>query len=158
VTTKHDIFEAYENAAEGLAAWANIDPDGWSAFVDTAAERRYDTERAAWRRSLVRSVLAESVRSDHGQAKLFEPPESGARIEVREVIVAEGHEHPLFDLAGAEGARLIRVAMTRDLKPALTTIKRCKNGFALADHIEAESSRLGRDVAVREVIAMGEAA
>jgi hypothetical protein len=158
VSTKFEIFEAYEDPTDGLAAWANVDPDGWSAFVDGSAEKCYLNDRAAWVRSLTQSVEKEALAARRGQPRLFEPVESAARVELRERIVWNGSEYLLADLAGKKGALVLRSAMTRDLKPAQTTIERCKNGLALADHIESESDRLGRDVSVSEVVAMGRAA
>jgi hypothetical protein len=158
MSTKFDIFDAYPVAADGLAAWANVDHDAWSAFVDSAAEKQYDTERASWVRSLTQSVRKDALKANNGQARLFEPPESATRVELRERIVWSGQEYLLADLAGRDGAAVLRKAMQRDLKPALTTVQRCRNGLALADHIEGESDRLGRDVSVSEVVSLGEAA
>lgn len=158
MSTKYEVFDAYPDATEGLAAWANVDPEGYDAFVEGAAAKRYDAERAAWVRSMTQSVRKDALHAKSGQARLFEPPESATRVELRERIVWSGTEYVLADLAGKDGALVLRKAMTRDLKPALTTVQRCKNGLALAEHIEAESERLGRDVSVREVVSLSEAA
>jgi hypothetical protein len=158
VSVKHDIFDNYEEPRDGLEAWANVDPDGWSAFVEGAAERRYQNERAAWVRSQVQSVAFDMKKKAKGEVRLFELPESATTIDIRERLIVDGKEVILLKLAGKSGADVLRQAMDRDMKPALTTVRRCKTGFALADHIEAESERLRRDVSVAEVVTLVAAA
>ena len=93
-----------------------------------------------------------------GEVRLFEPPEPDAVIEMRSVIIHDGREYALADLAGATGAAILRAAMIRDLKPATTTVARCKNGFALADCLAQLSELEGRDVSVSEVMCWEQAA
>lgn len=159
MNTLYDLFEAYgDKPTEALAAWANVDPDAWSKFTDEASENRYHADFRRWLGRQVATVKADALKQASGQARLFEPPDSGTLVELREWLLIDGEQVRFIDLEGRAGASLIRKVMTRDLKPALTTVNRCKYGLALADHIETESDRLGRDVAVHEVVTLGEAA
>lgn len=147
-----DVFAAYGADAEsGLAAYANVDPEGWSDYVDSAAIKRYRDDYANYARSLVRLVEKERIASDAGQARLFEVAE-GAQIKMRERIILDGVEHDLGALTARNGADVIRKVAARDLAPAVTTVERCRALLRLADHMEAESERLGRDVSAGEVL------
>lgn len=148
-----EIFVTYGDDAEpALAAWANLDPEAWSTYVDVAAEFRYHLDYAKWRRAMVRSAKAEAVQKQTGQARLFEMPESEAKVELRSKLVLDGVEHDLAGLAGDKGADIIRLVAERDLSPALTTVNRCRTLLRLADHMDAEAERLGRDVSAGEVL------
>lgn len=148
-----DVFAAHGADAEsGLAAYANTDPQGWSSYIDDAAVMRYRSDQANWARSLVRSVERERITSATGQARLFEPGETDAHIKVRERLRLDGIDHDLGPLAGKEGVDVIRKVAERDLSPALTTVNRCRTLLRLADHMDAESERLGRPVTAGEVL------
>lgn len=159
MTSLNDLFDAYREDARGaLAAWANTDHDGWSAFVDGAAEEKYRNRYRRWLSGQVERFSADAIKAKRGEVRLFEPPESGVMIELRRTLILDGAEVSLLSLAGRAGAGALRQAMQRDLAPAKTTIARCRHGLALADHIEAESERIGRDVSVAEVIELRAAA
>lgn len=86
-----------------------------------------------------------------------------AEKHIRERIViqnddGERQEYDQFSLAGAEGAKVLRAVAERDKRHAETTFERSHLQFKLADAIEAESVRLGRDVSVAEVLGLAEAA
>jgi hypothetical protein len=156
--TLTEVFEAYRDEAQAaLAAYANVDPEGWSEYVDRSAAKCYLADYAHWRNSQVRRVEADAIAAANGQARLFEV-EPGVAVDVRTVLVLGGVEYEVGSLVGATGAAILRAVAQRDLKPAVTTVKRCKNWFSLADHIVAESERLGRDVSVAEVLGWSEAA
>lgn len=147
------IFEQYgDDAAAALQAFANVDNAGWSTYTDEAAEIRYRQDYAKWRRSITRSAKAEAVKADSGQVRLFEPPESQATIALRTRVVWDGEEHYLAMLRGRDGADVIRKVAQRDLAPAKTTVARCRNLLGLADHMEAETVRLGRPASAGEVL------
>lgn len=148
-----EIFDAYgDDAKAGLAAWANLNPESWSAYVDAAAERQYRGDYAVWRRRLISTAQQERVAEDNGQARLFEPPEPGALTDFRQRVVLDGIEHDMADLEGADGAAVIRKVAERDLAPAVTTVSRCRSMLKLADHMDAETERLGRPVSAGEVL------
>ena len=151
--TLTEVFEAYgHDATEALEAFANLDHESWSTYVDAAAEKQYLADYKNYVRSLTRSVDKEALKADAGQVRLFEPTDGAAEFRMRERLRLDGHEYDLASLAGISGAQIIREAAERDLKPALTTINRCKAQFQLAKHIEGESERLGREVAAGEVL------
>lgn len=151
--TLQDIFEAYGDDAEmALEAYANIDPEGWSLYVDSAAEKQYVSDYRNHRRSLTRSVAKEALAEAAGQAQLFDPGPSAERVELRRIIVFEGQEFDLGTLAGHDGAAIARKVAERDLAPSLTLVNRCKFTLRLADHVDAETERLGRPVTFGEVL------
>lgn len=144
------IFEQYGDDAEAaLQAFANISNAAWSEYVDESTERQYRLDYSAWRRSLARSARKERLADDSGQVRLFEPPESSAKVELRERLVLDGNE---FELRTLTDTGVIRKVAQRDLAPAVTTVERCKSYFALADHMDAETDRLGRPVTAGEVL------
>lgn len=155
MSARNSIFEAYgADARAGLDAWLNVDPDDLHRWSDQAEERQY---RAEYRRWLGRqTVVADAAEIAEGpqQPRLFEPPKATRTVELRSTVIHEGESKPLGDLAGLEAVRVLRDVCRRDLTPALTAVNRAKFGLALADHIEAETERLGRAVTVAEVIEM----
>ena len=154
-----EVFEAYgDDADSALEAWANVDPEAWSDYCDGAAVRRYTADYAAFVRTLTHSVDREALKAEAGEARLFEVTEASAEFRMRERIRLEGREYALASLSGAAGAEIIRAAALRDRKAALTTIQRSAAQMRLADHIEHESDRLGRDVTAGEVLGWTEAA
>ena len=57
-----DVFAAYgTDATAGLEAYANVDNEGWSDYVDGAAEMRYRSDYANWSRSLARLASSTPV-------------------------------------------------------------------------------------------------
>lgn len=154
-----DVFATYgDDATAALEAFANVDHEAWSAYVDAAAEKQYRADYGSWRRGLIKSTTAEAIAKATGQVRLFEPPESSPAIDFRARIVLDGEEHSLASLAGAPGAEVLREVAQRDIRPAATTVKRCRQMLALADHLEAETERIGRDVSVAEVLGWDAAA
>ena len=148
------VFEAYgDDAAQALEAWANVDHEAWSAFTDGAAESLYLNRYKAWRRSLTTTVDKAFTKAKKGEARLFNVPESVESTVLRERLVYDGNEYELLGLAGHDGAALARKVAERDLAPSLTTVNRCRFMLELADHIDAETERLGRPVEFREVLA-----
>jgi len=144
------VFEAYgEDVAAALAAYANTDPEGWSAFVDAAAEKQYLADCRNWSRQLVGSVVKERLEQVTGQARLFELAASEARIEFRERLRLDGVEH---EVATLKDTSVIRKVADRDEAAARTTLVRSARLRRLADHIDAETERLGRPVTAGEVL------
>lgn len=151
--TLQAIFDEYgDDATAALAAYANIDPEGWSAYCDSAAEKQYRVDRAAHRRSLIRSVEKDVIAAASGQARLFEVPAHEEQVELRSTFVYEGVEYDVGSLAGHDGAAIARKVAERDLAPSLTTVNRCRFTLRLADHVDAETERLGRPVTFGEVL------
>lgn len=161
------VFDAYEDdaaaglvalATAGLVALANTDPPLWHSYVDAAAERQYRSDYARHRRSLIVLARKDDLSATRGQARLFEVDDSDALVRLREVLVLDGSQHRLAELAGADGAAVLRRVAERDLAPATTVVSRCRTMLKLADHLETESTRLRRDVSVGEVLTLGAAA
>lgn len=151
--TLQEVFDAYGADAESaLAAYANIDPEGWSLYADSAAEKQYLSDYRNHRRSLTRSVEKEALASVSGQARLFEVPPSTERVELRRILILDGEEHDLATLAGHEGSSIARKVAERDLAPSLTTLNRCRFILQVADHVDAETERIGRPVSFAEVL------
>jgi len=148
-----EIFDAYGDAAsDALAAWANIDSEAWSDYVDQAAEKQYRSDYGAHRRSMTRAVEKEALAAEAGQAQLFETSGSTVKVELRRTLVLDGVEYDVAELAGHDGAAIARKVAERDLAPSLTTLNRCKFTLQLADHVDAETERLGRPVTFAEVL------
>lgn len=150
-------FEAYgpDEADDALAAYAQTDPDAWSAYVDTAAARRWKADRRGWLKSQVAAVEREAIAATAAdQPRLFEvaPVEGVAQLVLRERLVLDGEEFDLGRLSGLEGAKIVRKVAERDLTPALTTVVRSRQMLQLAEHVTTESERLGRDVTFGEVL------
>ena len=157
--TKHhsslvDVFEQYGHDADaGLAALANTDPPYWSAYVDSAAAKQYRADHRSYQRSLVRLIERDALEAASGQIRLFEV-DPGVEVEVRAQLVLDGETYRTDELAGGEGAAVLRRVAQRDLSPAVTTVRRCKTLLKLADHLEAETTRTGVDVSVGEVLGL----
>lgn len=152
------VFEAYgDDAQAGLAALANTDPPFWSAYTDSAAERQYRSDHARYRRSLLTLVDKDAIARVSGQPRLFDVPEGESLVQLRSVLVLDGVQYDIGGLAGATGASVLRGVAQRDLAPATTVVNRCRIMLRLADHIEAETSRLSRDVTVAEVLSLAAA-
>lgn len=144
-----DIIDQYGDDPEAaLDAFANYDPQAWSAFVDRAARAEY--KRRCARRRNARMV---EFRPRKQQRKLFQVDETEA-IHFREIVVIPdgSTETPLMELAGSEGARKLREVAERDEAPARTTLIRANQYRALADEVERQSARLGRPVSVADVL------
>lgn len=151
--TLTEVFDAYgDDAGAALAAFANLDPEAWSLYVDSAAEKQYLSDYRNHRRSLTRSVEKEALAEYAGQAQLFDPGPSAERVELRRVLVLDGREYEVAALSGHEGAAIARKVAERDLAPSLTTVNRCRFTLRLADHVDAETERLGRPVTFGEVL------
>ena len=154
-----EVFEQYgHDATAGLAALANTDPPFWSAYVDAAAEKQYRADHRSYQRSLLRMVRRDDLTTSAGQARLFEVPQSDEEVALRRELVLDGETYQLALLAGLDGAAVLRRVAQRDLAPATTTVKRCRILLQLADHIEAETERVGRDIAVGDVLNLAERA
>lgn len=148
------VFEQYGDDAEaGLQALANTDHALWSAYTDSAAEAKYRSDFASWVRRQTVRMSKDDIAASNGQARLFTPPRSKL-VEARMMVRLDGKIYRVADLAGHEGAAILRRVAERDLKPSRTTVARCKVQLKLADHITAETDRLGRDVSVNEVVKM----
>lgn len=155
---KAEVFDAYGDGPDALEAFANLHHQEWSEFVDSAALKQWKAEYATWRRGQVRSVERDLIAADRGSARLFDLPEGATRIDIRSRLIFAGIEHDTFDLAGRDGAAVLRLVAERDGAPARTVLVRSNLYVKLADHIESESKRLGRDVSVAEVLELGAAA
>lgn len=154
MSTRNDIFAAYgDDVRAGLDAWLNVDAEDFHRWSALAEERQYRTEYRRWLGRQTMTADATAVTSPAAQPRLFEPPASTKKVEMRTALIHEGETKPLDQLAGLEAVRVLRDVCQRDLAPALTAVNRAKFGLALADHIEAETERLGRPVAVSEVMA-----
>lgn len=156
--TLTDIFEHYGDDAEtALEAFGNIDNAAWSVYVESAAAKQYARDYGNWLRSQVREVDRDAVKSAAGHARLFEPPE-GVSVLVRTVLRYDGKDIHLASLAGHRGATIAREVADRDAKQGKTMLERSNRLRQLADHVAAESDRLGRDVRFGEVLAWAESA
>lgn len=146
-----ELFEEYgTDAKSALEALANVDPQVWSEFVDTAAEAVYRERYKAWVRAHTKQVVQVNP-----QSTLF-PPAEMKRLTVRERVVVttngQREEHNLLDLAGAEGAAILMRAAERDERPARTTLARSGAMKKLAKALVQQSEAEGRPVTVREVL------
>lgn len=152
-----DVFDAYGDDAEaGLQALANTDPPFWSEYVDAAAAKQYKADYRRHRATITASASREAVAEAAGQARLFIPPESEERIELRRVVILDGQEYDLARLSGHDGTAIAREVAYRDMKPAATVMARSRFVLRLCDHIDAETERLGRDVSFAEALGWGE--
>lgn len=152
MSRKTDIFAAYGDDAEAaLRNWQQIDPLGFDAWESDLARRQYLTDYRKW--SGARKVSVTPPATEPAPS-LFPAPAKVEAIQTRPTVVHDGHEHTLLDLAGSEGATVLRQAALRDLTPAESTAKRCRFHLRIADLIEAETVRQGRPVSVGEVIGL----
>lgn len=144
------VFEAYgEDAKSALEAYGNVDNEGWSCYVDAAAEKQYLADYRNWSRQLVGSVARERLERRSGQARLFELDETATQLDLRRRLRLDGEE---FDLAALADTSTIRKVADRDESGARTTLVRSRVLRKLADHMDAESERLGRPVTAGEVL------
>jgi hypothetical protein len=150
---KAEVFAANgDDVAAALRNWQQIDGPGFDSFAAKAVERQY---LADYRRWAGRRTVAVVTERPSPEARLFTPPPAHTKAtEVRSKLVHDGHEVNLLDLAGAEGAAVIRRIVVRDAGPAATTLERCDEMRTIADLIEAQSVELGRPVSVREVLGL----
>ena len=150
---KAEIFTEYgDDVAGALRNWAQIDPEGFDHFERTATSRQYLADYRAWRR---RQTVTVSRQAPDPTCTLFPtPPAKADPVDVRSTLVHDGDEVALLDLAGVEGAALIRQIANRDAGPAKTTLSRCDRYRVVADLIEARSGGLGRPVSVREALGL----
>lgn len=154
MSTRNDLFAAYGDDVDGaLGAWPNVDPTGYAAWSGQAERRQYRNEYRRWLSRQTITAARDTIQN-RGQVRLFEPPTAAKGIQLRSTMIHQGEQMPVLGLSGDEGARVLRQICQRDLTPALTAVARAKFGLALADHIEAETERLGRPVSVAEVIGL----
>lgn len=154
MTRKTEVFEAYgDQADDALRNWQQIDPEGYAFFAETAVARQYLADYRRWDRS--RRIIVERIAeaTDRGAPPLFDAPKPKPEpIETRATVVHDGESHRLVDLAGVEGAALLRQAALRDLGPAESTAKRCRFHLELAELLERQTVEAGRPVTVAEVL------
>lgn len=149
---KAEIFTAYgADVSSALRNWAQVDPEGYDHFERTAVDRQYMADYRAWRR---RQTVTVARQAPDTAARLFEAPARPDPVDVRSTLVHDGDEVHLLDLAGTEGAAVIRSIAARDAGPAKTTLSRCDRYRVVADLIEAQSVELGRPVSVREALGL----
>lgn len=153
------IFDAYgDDVDAALVAFANTANEEWSTYSDNAVRKQYLADLASHVRSQTVDVdfANLNVRSEiAGEPRLFDPgPAMTQRVTLREFVVHAGHRYALADLSGLAGAQILRAVALRDRKPAKTALVRCQRDLALADHIEAETERLGRPVSAAEVLGL----
>lgn len=153
--TKSEIFAAYDGDPDAiLDARPNLDPVGYAAFEASALRRLLASDVKAWERRQTVRIDAE-IRAEHaGQERLVEvpEPERRERVKARARISTDQGSVDFLTLAGPAGAAILRNAANRDLPGALETVARRKRDLAIAALIESESTRLGRDVTVAEVL------
>lgn len=150
---KAEVFSAYGDDVEAaLRNWQQIDGPGFDSFCAKAIERQYLADYRRWAGRQTVAVVTERPSSD---PRLFTPPPARPKAtEVRSKLVHDGQEVSLLDLAGVEGAAVIRSIAIRDAGPAATTLERCGEMRVIADLIEARSVELGRPVTVREALGL----
>lgn len=150
---KAEIFAAYgDNVEDALRNWQQVDPAGFAHFEQTCQRRQYLSDFRAWRR---RQIVTVTQPEPRGEAALFDPgPARSNPVDVRSTLVHDGDEVNLLDLAGIEGAEVIRRIVARDSGPAATTLARCDRYRKVADLIEAQTVELGRPVSVREALGL----
>lgn len=147
---KTEVFEAYgPDVDAALRNWQQIDGPGYEAFARAAVGRQYLADYRRWANRNTINVIRPEPASD----RLFTPPPAAPEpVKVRANLVHDGAEVALLDLAGEEGAAVIRRIASRDRLPAATTLARCDQYRAIADLIEKASLETGRPVSVREVL------
>lgn len=155
---KVEIFTAYgSDVTAALRNWEQIDQRGYDAFASAAVGRQYLADYRRWDSRRTIDMPTDAPGNEPKPATLFgAPPEADKppTVEVRSNLVYDGTDVALMDLAGIEGAAVIRHIATRDAVPAATTIKRCEQYRKYADLIEAKSAELGRPVSVREALGL----
>jgi len=156
MTTRTELFAAYgDDARAALDAWSNLDPEAHAFWSTGCEERQYRAEHRRWLSRQTTAVVREVKAKVAGSAPLFELEQSDPpKIDVRRVLIHDGHPIDMLTLAGEDGARILREAMLRDLGPANTTRERCQHGLALAEQVIARSEAEGRPVSVAEVLGL----
>lgn len=152
--TKSEIFAAYDGDIDAiLEAWPNIDPVGYAAWERTALKRLLRADVRAWRGRQHVQIDRELHAEHAGQDRLVDVPEARReRVKVRAKVTTDAGASDFLALSGKAGADVLRQAALRDKPGALTTVERCERMLKVADLIESESVRLGRDVTVAEVL------
>lgn len=154
MTARAELFAAYGDDLDGLlAAWPNLDPTGYAAWAEHAEHRQIKAEYARWR-SRQTAAIRKTQRAELAPPLFDAPPAKVPTVKVRAIIAHEGGDRRLMDLAGVDGAKVLREAALRDLGPAETTATRCRRMLDLAEQIQAESIKQGRPVSVAEVIGL----
>lgn len=153
--TKSEIFAAYDGDIDAiLEAWPNLDPVGYALWEGQALARLLRADVKAWERRQTVRIDAD-LRAEHaGQERLVDvgEPVRRERVKARAKIATDKGSVDFLSLAGPKGAAILRSAANRDLPGALETVARRKRDLTIADLIESESARLGRDVTVAEVL------
>mgnify|MGYP007115078338 CR=1 FL=1 len=151
--TRSEVFAAYDGDPDAiLEAWPNLDPDGYAAWERTALQRMLRTDVRAWQRRQHVRIDRDLEADRSGQGQLVDVPRKRQDVRMRAKLTADGGSVDFLDLAGPDGAKVLREAALRDKPGALTTIARCERLLRLADLIASESERQGRPVTVAEVI------
>lgn len=106
------------------------------------------------RGTLTRDIVVADAFAASGQARMFDPGEADVTKLIRTELIDPDTSKPIQvgPLAGERAAKVLRRVAERDITPALTTVNRCKLYLRLADHVESETERTGRDVSVAEVL------
>lgn len=148
-----EIFAEYGDDATGaLEAYANVDPRGWSEFMDTSAEATYRRRYAAWMRNQKVQIF-----TDKDQRQLFDGMEhESVQLRARVVSRRDGRrvEHAITALAGPEGVEILRAIADRDEAPARSTLIHANMLRRIADEVERLSKIEGRPVSVAEVLGL----
>lgn len=154
MNAKAEIFAAYgPDVDDALRNWEQIDRRGFDAFAAAAVGRQYLADYRRWASRQTIDMPTDAPAPSTGTLFPAPAPHSPV-VEVRSKLVFDGDEVALMDLAGVEGAAVIRQIATRDRIPAATTLKRCDQYAKYADLIEAKSAELGRPVSVREALGL----
>ena len=152
--TRSEIFATYGDDIDALLeAWPNLDPEGYAVYERNALRRLLSADLKAWQRRQTVHVAAE-MRAEHaGQDRLVDvPAKRPAPVAMRATVATDSGSEDFLALAGQHGADVLRQAALRDKPGAATTLARCERMLRIAELIESESARLGRDVTVAEVL------
>ena len=152
--TKSEIFAAYDGDLDAiLEAWPNLDPEGYALWEQTALRRLLRTDVRGWRARQHVQVDREIHAERAGQDRLVDVPvKRRESVTMRATVTTDAGSESFLDLAGQAGADVLRQAAQRDKPGAATTLARCERMLRIAELIESESARLGRDVTVAEVL------
>lgn len=152
MTAKTEIFTAYgDDVDAALQAWGNVDPTGYAMWSESCERRQYLADYRRWNS---RHVVNVATAAPQAPALFDAPAPVPQPVVVRASVVHDGTSVETLTLAGPEGARILREAALRDLRPAETTAARCRRYLELAKQIESASEAQGRPVSVAEVIGM----
>ena len=152
--TKSEIFATYGDDIDAmLAAWPNLDPAGYATWERTALRRLANADVRAWQRRQHVRVDREVRTVNAGQDRLVDvPAKRREEVRMRAKVTTDRGSADFLGLGGKNGAKVLREAAMRDKPGAATTLDRCNRMLRLAELIESESERLGRDVTVAEVL------